>query len=212
MTKGASGRRDMKKEKQTSPVRKAGTPARKAAVAGPAVKKTAGGAMPAAAAAKPAGAGAAAAEKPSARTAPAKQETTADKFEPRIIAFVCRWCSDAVETHASKRPAAGSPAVRFVSVMCSGRVQPSLVLKAFELGADGVIVCGCGAGKCHYYFGNERQAEMFETSKKLVSLLGLGPERLRLEWIPGADADALGAVLDEFTQQVRRTGPSPLRK
>jgi len=136
------------------------------------------------------------------------------QFEPRIIAFVCRWCSDAYETGGPGRKgsAAGRSAVRFVSLMCSGRVQPSLVLKSFELGADGVIICGCGPGKCHYYFGNERQAEMFEISKKLISLLGLEGERLRLEWIQGADGDRLGAVLDEFTEKVRHAGPSPLRK
>jgi F420-non-reducing hydrogenase iron-sulfur subunit len=187
----------MKKERQT-----------------PATRNTRPSGKNAAAAANP-GTGAAAPpmERASAKTAPAKKEAAgAEKFEPRIIAFVCKWCSDAHETEGSKGPATGRPAVRFVSVMCSGRVQPSLVLKAFELGADGVMVCGCGPGKCHYYFGNEKQAEMFETSKKLVSLLGLEAERLRLEWIPGADAGALGALLDEFTQQVRRAGPSPLRK
>ena len=151
-----------------------------------------------------------AAKKETAAARPRAEE--AARYEPRIIAFVCKWCSEAQETNGSKGRAAGLPAVRFVSVMCSGRVQPSLVLKAFELGADGVIVCGCGPGKCHYYFGNERQAEMFETSKKLVSLLGLEADRLRLEWIPGADAGALAAVLDEFTEKVRRAGPSPLRK
>ncbi len=190
----------MKKEKQTPEARKTGTPTKKPAAARPA------------AASKPAASGAATVEKASAKAAPAKQEKAAEKFEPRIIAFVCKWCSDAVEPDASKGPAAGRPAVRFVSVMCSGRVQPSLVLKAFELGADGVIVCGCGPGKCHYYFGRDRQNEMFETTKKLVAILGLEAERLRLEWIPGADATALGAVLDDFTRQVRSAGPSPLRK
>jgi F420-non-reducing hydrogenase iron-sulfur subunit len=172
----------MKKEKQTSTTRKARPAAKKET---PANKETP--------AARPSAAG-------------------AEKFEPRIIAFVCKWCSEAQDANGSKSTAAGRPAVRFVSVMCSGRVQPSLVLKAFELGADGVIVCGCGPGKCHYYFGNERQAEMFETSKKLVSLLGLEADRLRLEWIPGDDGGALAAALDDFTQKVRRAGPSPLRK
>ncbi|MBN1503941.1 MAG: hydrogenase iron-sulfur subunit [Candidatus Eisenbacteria bacterium] len=134
------------------------------------------------------------------------------RFEPRIVAFVCEWCGDGQEADGANGPGAGGTAVRFVHVMCSGRVQPSMVLKAFELGADGVIVCGCRPGKCHYYFGNERQAEMFETSKKLVSLLGLEADRLRLEWIPGPDGRTLGAVLDEFTEKVRRVGPSPLRK
>jgi F420-non-reducing hydrogenase iron-sulfur subunit len=145
----------------------------------------------------------------------AKTVPAASGFDPRIVAFVCRWCSDGQETHgksAAKARAAGRPVVRFVSVMCSGRVQPSLVLKAFELGADGVIICGCGPGRCHYYFGNERQAEMYETSKKLVSLLGLEDDRLRLEWIPAADGNRLSRVLDEFTEKVKRAGPSPLRR
>ncbi len=188
----------MKKEKQASTTRETRPTAMKeAATTNPTTGQTA-----------------APREKTPMKEAPAGKEaaTGAEKFEPRIIAFVCKWCSETQETNGSKGPPAGRPAVRVVSVMCSGRVQPSHVLKAFELGADGVIVCGCGAGKCHYYFGNERQAEMFETSKKLVSLLGLEADRLRLEWIPGADGSALAAVLDEFTDRVRRAGPSPLRK
>jgi F420-non-reducing hydrogenase iron-sulfur subunit len=148
------------------------------------------------------------------KTENAPETRRSDHFDPRIIAFVCKWCSDV--GHSEDAPgearAARKPPVRFVNVMCSGRVQPSLVLRAFELGADGVIICGCEPGTCHYYFGNERQAEMFETSRKLISLLGLGEERLRLEWVSGTDGRRLGKVLDEFTEKVRHAGPSPLQK
>ncbi len=153
-------------------------------------------------------------EQAGAEPRPAPRSGAGKEYDPRIIAFVCKWCSgtDAEAEGPGRKETGGGTAVRVVDVMCSGRVQPSLVLKAFELGADGVVICGCRPGKCHYYFGNERQAEMFETSKKLVALLGLGEERLRLEWVSGAEGDGLVKVLKDFTDRVRAAGPSPLNE
>ena len=87
-----------------------------------------------------------------------------------------------------------------------------MVLKAFELGADGVIVCGCERGSCHYSFGNERQTEMYETSRKLAGLIGLEPERLRLDLLPSDGGQGLHKAIGEFLKQVTQAGPSPLRK
>lgn len=102
--------------------------------------------------------------------------------------------------------------MRIVNVMCSGRVTPGLVLKAFELGADGVMVCGCEKGACHYSFGNERQVEMFETSRKLAGLIGLEHERLRVDWLSPDGGEGLCKAMTEFVEQVTLVGPSPLRK
>jgi F420-non-reducing hydrogenase iron-sulfur subunit len=137
------------------------------------------------------------------------------EFSPRVVAFVCKWCSgidgDSEADPAKKSVFKGSQ-VSPVNVMCSGRVQPGFVLRAFELGADGVIICGCKLGSCHYSTGNEQQLEMFETSKNLIKILGLEPERLRLELLPPHDTGALNRVTEEFLSQVRKAGPSPLKR
>jgi len=137
------------------------------------------------------------------------------EFRPRIVAFVCNWCSGAEEKsqrETAKAQKSNSSNVRIVNVMCSGRVTPGLVLRAFELGADGVMVCGCEKGACHYSFGNERQAEMFETSKKLANLIGLESERLRLDWLSPDGREGLRKVMTDFVEQVKQVGPSPLNK
>jgi F420-non-reducing hydrogenase iron-sulfur subunit len=95
-------------------------------------------------------------------------------------------------------------------VMCSGRIQPGFVLHAFEKGADGVLVSGCHFGDCHYMFGNERAVEQFEITRKVVEVLGLEAKRLRLEWISAAEGVRFAQVIDEFTEDVRKLGPSPL--
>ncbi|MCX5800418.1 MAG: hydrogenase iron-sulfur subunit [Candidatus Eisenbacteria bacterium] len=132
------------------------------------------------------------------------------EFIPRIVAFVCNWCSG-VKGGSPGSPE-GAANVRIVNVMCSGRVTPGLVLKAFELGADGVMVCGCEKGACHYSFGNERQVEMFETSRKLAGLIGLEHERLRVDWLSPDGGEGLCKAMTEFVEQVTLVGPSPLRK
>ena len=137
------------------------------------------------------------------------------EFRPRIVAFVCNWCSGAEEKsqwETAKARKSDSSNVRIVKVMCSGRVTPGFVLKAFELGADGVMICGCEKGACHYSFGNDRQAEMFETSKKLANLIGLGSQRLRVDWLPPDGGEGLRKVMTDFVEQVKQVGPSPLRK
>jgi F420-non-reducing hydrogenase iron-sulfur subunit len=96
--------------------------------------------------------------------------------------------------------------------MCSGRVEPGFVLRAFEQGADGVMVSGCHFGDCHYSFGNHRAAEQFEKTRRVVKLLGLEDQRLRLEWISGAEGVRFARIIDEFTDQVRRLGPSPFSR
>jgi F420-non-reducing hydrogenase iron-sulfur subunit len=96
-----------------------------------------------------------------------------------------------------------------IRVMCSGRIQPAFVLRAFEHGADGVLVSGCHFGDCHYLFGNERAVEQFEKTRNVVTMLGLEDGRLRLEWISAAEGARFAQVIDEFTDQVRKLGPSP---
>jgi len=146
-------------------------------------------------------------------TASADQQATPDgpaKWNPRIVVFACNWCSYAGADTAGVSRIQHQPHFRMIRVMCSGRIQPGFVLRAFEKGADGVLVSGCHFGDCHYVFGNERAVEQFDKTRNVVQLLGLEDERLRLEWISAAEGARFAEVINEFTEQVRQLGPSPL--
>jgi len=142
---------------------------------------------------------------PSASPAPAARGV----WDPSIVVFACNWCSYAGADTAGVSRIQHQPHFRTIRVMCSGRVQPGFVLRAFEKGADGVLVSGCHFGDCHYVFGNERAVEQFEKTKSMVRLLGIEEGRLRLEWISAAEGARFAQVINEFTDQVRRLGPSP---
>jgi F420-non-reducing hydrogenase iron-sulfur subunit len=175
-----------------------------------------------AAAAKPRAASKAAANKPTAKKANEKPVAKAPaakkpakakpKWEPQIVVFACNWCSYAGADTAGVSRIQHQPNFRMIRVMCSGRIQPAFVLRAFEKGADGVLVSGCHFGDCHYIFGNERAAEQFEKTKNMVRLLGIEGGRLRLEWISAAEGARFAQVINEFTDQVRDLGPIPFSK
>jgi F420-non-reducing hydrogenase iron-sulfur subunit len=129
---------------------------------------------------------------------------------PRIVVFACNWCSYAGADTAGVSRIQHQPHFRIIRVMCSGRVQPSFVLRAFEKGADGVLVSGCHFGDCHYISGNERAVEQYEITRRLVRMLGLEEGRLRLEWISAAEGPRFAQVINEFTDQVRALGQSSL--
>jgi F420-non-reducing hydrogenase iron-sulfur subunit len=147
---------------------------------------------------------AAAAKKPAATAKPSR--------EPRIVVFACNWCSYAGADTAGVSRIQHQPHFRMIRVMCSGRIQPGFVLRAFEKGADGVLVSGCHFGDCHYIFGNERAVEQFEKTMNMVKLLGIEEGRLRLEWISAAEGARFAEVINEFTDQVRELGPSPFAR
>jgi F420-non-reducing hydrogenase iron-sulfur subunit len=96
--------------------------------------------------------------------------------------------------------------------MCGGRVTTGLVLKAFQLGADGVLVATCHFEDCHYLFGAKRAAEVHKITEKLVDMIGIEPERLRLEWISAAEAPKFARVAKELVEAVQKVGPSPIKK
>ena len=130
-----------------------------------------------------------------------------EDFEPRIVGFFCNWCSyagaDAAGTSRLKYP----PNVRVIRVMCSGRVSPELILRAFRQGADGVLVMGCHPGDCHYIEGNLRTARRIPILQRLLSYVGIEPERLRLEWASAAEGDKVARTIAEFTETIRKLGP-----
>lgn len=128
-------------------------------------------------------------------------------FEPRIVGFLCNWCSyvgaDLAGTSRFQYPTN----VDIIRVMCSGRVDPIFVLKAFQLGADGVLVCGCHPGDCHYSEGNYKAARRILMLSKLLEQLGIEPERLRLDWVSASEGDRFAAIVKEMTGQVKELGP-----
>ncbi len=144
------------------------------------------------------------------KKAPQRSRKKPREFVPRIVVFACNWCSYAGADNAGVNRIQYSPHFRVIRTMCSGRVHPAFVLRAFELGADGVLVSGCHIGDCHYIFGNERAIENFEKTKALVRTLGLEEGRIRLEWVSAAEGPRFGQVIDEFVETVRGLGPSPL--
>ncbi|HEY67775.1 MAG: methyl-viologen-reducing hydrogenase subunit delta [Chloroflexi bacterium] len=130
-----------------------------------------------------------------------------EDFEPRIIGFLCNWCSYAGADAAGTSRLSYPSNIRVVRVMCSGRVSPELVLRAFREGADGVLVLGCHIGDCHYTDGNHRTAKRIPILRKLLSYVGIEPERLRLEWVSSSEAQRFAQVVSEFTETVRQLGP-----
>src|SRR5450759_2350115 len=130
--------------------------------------------------------------------------------EPEIVAFVCNWCAYAGADYAGVSRIQYPTNVRLVRVMCSGRVEPSFILKAFEEGADGVLVGGCHEADCHYISGNLKARARVENTKKLLDLLGLGSERLRLKWVNANEGEVFANEITDFTAALKKLGANPL--
>ena len=132
-------------------------------------------------------------------------------FEPKVVAFFCNWCSYAAADLAGTSRMKYDPNVRIIRVMCSGRVDTDFILKAFAYGADGVLVCGCHPGDCHYMKGNLHARRRVNGLKPFLEAMGLGSERLRLEWIGAPEGPKVAETINRFTETIRQLGPSPLR-
>ncbi len=131
-------------------------------------------------------------------------------FEPRIVAFLCNWCTylaaDLAGTSRMKYP----PNARVIRVMCSGRVDPQFVLNAFAEGADGVLLGGCHPGDCHYQEGNYKALRRYRLLTRLLEQMGIEKERFRLEWISASEADKLRDVIADMVAELRALGPARL--
>jgi F420-non-reducing hydrogenase iron-sulfur subunit len=132
------------------------------------------------------------------------------EFEPKIIGFLCNWCSYAGADLAGVSRIQYPPNVRVIRVMCSGRVDSVIVLEMFANGADGVLVTGCHPGDCHYLEGNLYAERRIKMLKKLMACAGLEPERLRLEWVSAAEGARFADIVKDFTIQLKGLGPSSL--
>ncbi|MBU4173955.1 MAG: hydrogenase iron-sulfur subunit [Actinobacteria bacterium] len=132
--------------------------------------------------------------------------------EPEIVAFTCNWCAYAGADYAGVSRIQYPPNVRIIRVMCAGRVEPSFILRALEEGADGVLVGGCHEADCHYISGNLKARDRVEDTRELLSLLGLGDERLRIKWVNANEGEAFAEEIKDFTKVLKRLGANPLKK
>ncbi len=128
-------------------------------------------------------------------------------FQPKILGILCTWCSYSGADGAGQSRTAYPPNVKVVRVMCSGRVDPSFIISALADGADGVLVCGCHPGDCHYINGNCKAAARMTVLSTMLEQLGIEPERVRLEWISASEGARYAELVAEMTEQVRALGP-----
>lgn len=128
-------------------------------------------------------------------------------FEPLVVGFVCNWCSfraaDTAGTARMKYP----PNIRLIRLMCSGRLDPTFVMKAFASGADGVMVGGCHPGDCHYIEQNYKTLRRFKLLQRTLTQMGLEPNRVRLVWASAAEGNKLVEEFKKFTEDLRELGP-----
>ena len=132
-------------------------------------------------------------------------------FEPLIIALCCNWCSYAGADLAGVSRIQYPPNVRIIRVMCSGMVHPNLVIDALTKGADGVLMCGCHPGDCHYLEGNLKAEARAEAIKLMLQDFGIEEERFRLEWVSASEGGRFAQVVTEMTKEIRQLGPSPYK-
>jgi len=133
------------------------------------------------------------------------------EFEPQIIAFCCNWCTYAAADLAGTSRVHYPPNVRIVRVMCSGMVNPIYVLKAFEGGADGVLVAGCHLADCHYIDGPVKCDAMVDKLRKMLHVLGLEDERFRREMVATSEGVLFAKIIKEMVEQIKKLGPSPFK-
>ncbi len=130
-----------------------------------------------------------------------------ETFEPIIIGFTCNWCSYRAADMAGTARIKYAPNVRLIRLMCSGRLDPTFILKAFADGADGVLVSGCHPGDCHYVEQNYKTMRRFYLLKKLLTQMGIEPGRLKLLWASAAEGQIFADEITKFTEEVRALGP-----
>ena len=133
-------------------------------------------------------------------------------YQPKIVSFLCNWCSYTGADLAGTSRIQYSSNVRIIRIMCSGRIEPTFVLKAFREGADGVLICGCHPGDCHYHEGNYKCLRRYYLLQKYIQQMGLKKERLRLEWISASEGKQFAELADEYTESIKELGPCRVKE
>ena len=134
-----------------------------------------------------------------------------NNFEPLIVGLCCNWCSYAGADLAGVSRLQYPPNIRIIRVMCSGMVHPNIVIDALTKGADGVLMCGCHPGDCHYLEGNLKAEARAEAIKLMLQDFGIEEERFRLEWVSASEGNRFAQVVTEMTEQIKQLGPSPYK-
>ncbi|MBT9171039.1 MAG: hypothetical protein DDT18_01396 [Actinobacteria bacterium] len=129
------------------------------------------------------------------------------KYEPVIVGFLCNWCSYRAADLAGTSRIHYAPNLRIIRVMCSGRVEPQFILKAFKEGADGVLIAGCHPGECHYVEGNIKALRRFHLLRKMAEQFGIEKERIQLVWASASEGNVLAGKVDSMTSQLKELGP-----
>ena len=135
-----------------------------------------------------------------------------EEYMPKIIAFLCNWCSYAGADLAGTSRLKYPPSILPIRVMCSSRVDPLFAVRAYLDGADGVLVAGCHPGDCHYQEGNYFTRRRFAMLKKVVEGVGLESDRLRLSWVSASEGQRFAEVVNEFNEKIKKMGPNPVKK
>jgi F420-non-reducing hydrogenase iron-sulfur subunit len=133
-------------------------------------------------------------------------------FEPRIVAFLCNWCSSTAADLAGTSRIQYPPNVRIIRLMCSGQLDPIYVAKAVLEGADGVLIGGCHPGDCHYQSGNFKARRRVAILREVLGQLGLEPERVWLRWISASEGQYFADTVTEMVAEIKALGPSALRR
>jgi len=129
-------------------------------------------------------------------------------WEPKVVAFLCNWCSYAGADLAGVSRIQYPPNVRIIRVPCSGRINPVFLLRALQNGADGVLVSGCHPGDCHYISGNLAARRKFALVKELLRYAGIEPERVQFSWVSASEGGRFAAIIEKVIDQVRKLGPN----
>jgi len=132
-------------------------------------------------------------------------------FEPKIVAFLCNWCSYTGADLAGTSRINYPPNVLSIRVNCSGRVSPLMVMYALKKGADAVLICGCHIGDCHYVTGNWQTEKRIPLLKRALQSMGIDPRRVRLEWVSASEGTRFVEVVKDFVAEIKQLGPNPLQ-
>jgi F420-non-reducing hydrogenase iron-sulfur subunit len=142
------------------------------------------------------------------RSAADVQAGAEGEFEPKIVAFLCNWCSYAGADLAGVSRLQYPPNVRIIRVMCSGRVSPMFILRALKDGADGVLVSGCHPGDCHYLKGNLYARRNLELLRSTMEYMGIEPDRFQMSWVSASEGGKFADVIKTTVEKVRKLGPN----
>ena len=130
-----------------------------------------------------------------------------ENFEPKIVGFLCHWCSYEGADSAGKAQKEYPASLRVVRVMCSGRIDPQFVIQTFQEGADGVLILGCHPGDCHYQEGNFNTLKRYTVLKNMLKEFGIEEKRLRLDWVSASEGDKFVRIVSEMVHDVQKLGP-----